>query len=67
MSVNLNFKVAHVNQLVFCDGSLLDSVVDVFQHVLVEVFVSVHTLQVLLELLFAETKKNNRLIKPHAL
>lgn len=35
----------------YCDDSLLDSNVDVLQHVLVEVFVSIHSLQIFLELL----------------
>lgn len=33
-------------------GSLLNSAVDVLQHVLVKVLVSIHSLQVFLELLF---------------
>lgn len=39
-----------------CDG-LLDSNVDILQHFLLKVFVSIHTLQVFLELLFKETKE----------
>lgn len=39
-----------------CDCSLLDSIVDVLQHVLVKVFISIHTFQVFLELLLRETK-----------
>ncbi len=35
-------------------SSLLDSIVDILQHVLVKVFVSIHSLQIFLELLFRE-------------
>lgn len=35
--------------------NILDGVVNVLQHVLVKVFVSIHSLQVFLELLFKKT------------
>lgn len=38
-------------KIIYCDDNLLYSNVDVLQHVLVKVFVSVHSLQVFLELL----------------
>lgn len=43
-----------VRRVLQCDVSLLDSIVDILQHVLVKVFVSIHSLQIFLELLFKE-------------
>jgi len=43
-----------------CGGSLLDSIVEILQHVLVKVFISIHSLQIFLELLFEESKNKWR-------
>lgn len=34
------------------NGSLLDSIIDILQHILIKVFVSIYSLQIFLELLF---------------
>ncbi len=41
-----------------CHGSLLDSSVDILQHVLVKVFVPIHSLQIFFELLLGKKTKN---------
>lgn len=48
-------------------GSVLNSAVDVLQHVLVKVLVSIHSLQIFLELLFERKQENFTLRKNEGL
>lgn len=58
--IHIIFNIYNLIWIMGCmhiDGSLLDSIVDILQHVLIKVFVSIYSLQIFLELLFKKTKK----------